>query len=61
MLQGDALQTQERMGYLPVDVYKVFRDLIGNTMEVYVDNMLVKSEQRTDHLQHLDKAFYLLK
>ena len=61
MLQGDALQTQERMGYLPVDVYKVFRDLIGNTMEVYVNNMFVKSAQRTDHLQHLDKAFYLLK
>jgi len=30
-------------------------------MEVYVDDMLVKSVQRTDHLQHLDKAFDLFR
>ena len=30
-------------------------------MEVYVDEMLVKSVQHTDHLQHLDKAFNLLR
>ena len=40
-------------------VNKVF-DLIGSTMEVYVD-MLVKSVQHTDHLQHLDKAFNLFR
>ena len=42
-------------------VNKVFKDLIGNTMEVYVDDMLVKSVQRMDHLQHLDKASDLLR
>ena len=42
-------------------VNKVFNDLIGNTMEVYVDDMLVKSVQRTNHLQHLSKAFDLLR
>jgi len=42
-------------------VNKVFKDLIENTMEVYIDDMLVKSLQRTDHLQHLDKAFDLLR
>ena len=41
-------------------VNKVFKDLIGDTMKVYVDNMLVKSIQCTEHLQHLDKAFNLL-
>jgi len=30
-------------------------------MKVYVDDILVKSVQRTDHLQHLDKAFDLLR
>jgi len=35
--------------------------MIGSTMEVYVDDMLVKSVQHTDHLQHLDKAFDLLR
>ena len=42
-------------------VNKVFKDLIGSTMEVYVKDMLVKSMQRTDHLQHLDKKFDLLR
>ena len=42
-------------------VNKIFEDLIGNTMEVYVDNMLVKSVQLTYHLQDLDKAFDLLR
>ena len=41
-------------------VNKVIKNLIENTMEVYVDGILVKSVQRTDHLQHLDKAFDLL-
>jgi len=42
-------------------VSKFFKDLIGSTMEVYVDDMLVKSVQRTDHLQHLDKVFDLFR
>ena len=42
-------------------VNKVFTDLIRSTMKVYVDDILVKSVQRTDHLQHLDKAFDLLR
>ena len=42
-------------------VNKVFKVLIGSTIEVYVDDMLVKSVQRTYHLQHLDKAFDLLR
>jgi len=28
-------------------------------MEVYIDDILVKSVQRTNHLQYLDKAFDL--
>ena len=42
-------------------VKKVFKDLIGNIMEVNVDDMLVKSVQRADHLLHLSKAFDLLR
>ena len=30
-------------------VYKVFEDLIGSIMEVYVDDILVKSVLRIDH------------
>jgi len=42
-------------------VNKIFKDPIRSPMKVYVDNMLVKSVHRTDHLQHLDKTFNLLR
>jgi len=41
-------------------VDKIFKDLIERTMEVYVNDKLVKSTLRTDHLQHLGEAFDLL-
>ena len=34
-------------------VNKVFRKLIGQTMKVYINNMLVKSHWSTNHVQHL--------
>ena len=34
-------------------VTKIFRPLIGKTMEVYIDDMLVKSKERPDHTKHL--------
>ena len=39
----------------------VFKDLIGKTMTVYVDDMLVKSTRRTDHITHLREAFSTLR
>ena len=34
-------------------VTKMFRLLLGKTMEVYIDNMLVKSKERLNHATHL--------
>ena len=42
-------------------VTKMFRPLLGRTMEVYIDDMLVKSKERPDHATHLQEAFELLK
>ena len=42
-------------------VNKLFKELIGNTMEVYVDDMLLKSLDRSDHVKHLEEAFALLR
>ena len=42
-------------------VTKIFRSLLGNTMEAYIDNMLVKSKERFDHAKHLQEAFELLR
>ena len=42
-------------------VTKMFRPLLGRTMEVYIDDMLVKSKQRPDHVDHLQQTFDLLR
>ena len=38
-------------------VTKMFKSLLGNTMEVYIDDMLVKSKELSDHDEHLQEAF----
>ena len=42
-------------------VMKMFCPLLGSTMEVYIDDMLVKSKQRPDHAAHLQQTFDLLR
>ncbi|XP_074359640.1 uncharacterized protein LOC141699685 [Apium graveolens] len=39
----------------------MFKDQIGRTMEVYVDDMLVKSEVASDHIKHLMEMFNILR
>ena len=41
-------------------VKKMFRPLLYSTMEVYIDDMLVKYKQRLDHVTHLQHAFNVL-
>lgn len=38
----------------------MFKDLTGRTMEVYIDDMLIKSLKVEDHLKHLKLTFELL-
>ena len=38
----------------------IFAEQIGRTMEVYVDDMLVKSKLAKDHIQDLDQMFKML-
>ena len=38
-------------------VTKMFRDEIGKTMEVYVDDILVKSKEGINHVDDLGKTF----
>ena len=42
-------------------VTKMFRPLLGSTLEVYTDDMLVKSKQRPNHAAHLQQTFNLLR
>ena len=42
-------------------VTKMLKPLLGKTMEVYIDDMLVKSTERPDHAKHLQQAFELIR
>ena len=42
-------------------VTKMFKPLLGKTMEVYINDMLVKSKERSDHAKHLQEAFEQLR
>ncbi|KAL0385128.1 UNVERIFIED_CONTAM: Polyprotein P3 [Sesamum radiatum] len=42
-------------------VNKMFRNQVGATMEVYVDDMLVKSRRKDDHLGYLKQAFDVMR
>ena len=40
---------------------KVFKDLIGRAVEVYVDDIIMKSDSFDQHLKDLDKVFKVLR
>ena len=40
---------------------KIFKSLINWTMEVYIDNIVVKSETLAEHAQHMEEAFCLIR
>ena len=42
-------------------VSKMFTNQLGNTMEVYIDDMLIKSLHADQHLDYLHQAFEVLK
>ncbi|KAK1431700.1 hypothetical protein QVD17_08256 [Tagetes erecta] len=41
-------------------VNMMFKDQLGDTMEVYIDDMVVKSKRKEHHLQDLEVAFNIL-
>ena len=41
-------------------VTKMFKPILGKTMDVYIDDMLVKSKERPDHAENLQETFELL-
>ena len=42
-------------------VNAMFKDLIGKTIELYVDDMLVKSRITKDHMDHLGYMFSIFR
>ena len=39
---------------------KIFKPLISRTVEVYIDDIVVKSKTREEHTHHLQEVFHLL-
>ena len=39
---------------------KIFKPLIGRMVEVYIDDIVVKSKTREEHTHHLQEVFHLL-
>ncbi|KAL6316293.1 hypothetical protein AAG906_017924 [Vitis piasezkii] len=39
----------------------IFKPLIGHTVEVYIDDIVVKSKNREEHVLHLQEVFHLLR
>ncbi|KAL6312808.1 hypothetical protein AAG906_022536 [Vitis piasezkii] len=39
----------------------IFKPLIGHTVEVYIDDIVVKSKDREEHVLHLQEVFHLLR
>ncbi|XP_056685551.1 uncharacterized protein [Spinacia oleracea] len=42
-------------------VNRMFKDQLGDTMEVYIDDMLVKSKKANNHVEHLRQSFEILR
>ncbi|RVW28054.1 Retrovirus-related Pol polyprotein from transposon 297 [Vitis vinifera] len=40
---------------------KIFKPLVGSTVEVYIDDIVVKSKTRGEHALHLQEVFHLLR
>nr|CAN68727.1 hypothetical protein VITISV_033603 [Vitis vinifera] len=41
-------------------VTKIFKPLMGRIVEVYIDDLVVKSKTRIEHIQHLEEAFSIM-
>ena len=61
LLSGNAVWTQERRSDLPEVSEPNVPEQIGATMEVYIDDMLVKSTTAGLHIAHLSEEFQILR
>ena len=55
LLQGHAIWIEERWDDVPEVDHQYVHRLNRDTMEVYIDDMLVKKLKAADHITHLEK------
>src|SRR3954464_3797745 len=61
LLQSNALWSEKRRSNLSRAMVALFHDMIHQEIEVYVDDMIAKSNTEEEHLGHLHKLFDRLK
>ena len=61
LLQGDAFWVEECWSNLSARHGRLFHDVIHHEIEVYVDDMIARSQTEEEHLDHLQKMFDRLK
>ncbi|KAL2235267.1 UNVERIFIED_CONTAM: hypothetical protein Sindi_1258900 [Sesamum indicum] len=54
-IPGNASATYQRL------VNRMFKEMIDRTMEVYVDDMLIKSDKSENHLEYLKQTFNIMR
>ena len=42
-------------------MHAIFHDMLGHHMEVYIDDIVVKSKRVSEHVDHLKKSFEMMK
>ena len=42
-------------------ITKIFEPILGKTMDAYIDDMVVKSKEESDHIRDLTEVFAVLK
>ncbi|GFS29078.1 hypothetical protein Acr_00g0005240 [Actinidia rufa] len=62
----DSISGHARMSFLDVATYKqmvtkMFKPVLGRTMDAYIDDMVVKSKEEFDHLRDLSEIFAILR
>ena len=56
-LKGDANWPQECWRYIYRDMTTIFHDMIHKQIDVYIDDVIIKSRDILDHLKYLRKLF----
>ena len=62
LLQGDALWSEEHWSYISTRaMQKIFNDMLHKNVECYVDDVVVKTKKRSNHLKDLRMVFERLR
>ncbi|GJZ37797.1 reverse transcriptase domain-containing protein [Tanacetum coccineum] len=61
LLYQDAIRPQERWCHIPAAGDKAFDNQVGRNIEVYIDDLVIKSHAKTEMLRDIDETFRTLR